>query len=379
MTYIERALGRGERGPDLQLWAHDRGMSSTLDTEHLEGVALNTSGDIQSNICVGKLDGEGDGVVCSTTASESVGATEGFSTRGLRSTCRRRWRRFKSSSSPTAPGRARSPMTGRRRRSFRRSTRPGSAWAPAAPRPVSRGSWASHHAGRSDHPDETSTRSMIAGLMQGAAGRGARGLPRRLRPRLPLRHPQPRTHDDAFLGPGARSWTRPWTSSALRRASFAPRGSDDALSRSPSMPTYPNRTGSTAPPSEPPKEKKWGPFKVVQAEQRRARRRRGWTRTRGEPPTRTSRATTPPSRQTRPPAPPGPCGPGGRWAAKAPSPSIRRQPHHRAVRGLMAGERLGHQPPDAHHRRAGAISASPFGTGSWRPGCTATRRTSRRN
>jgi hypothetical protein len=63
MGFLDRALDKGERGPDLQLWGHDRGLDYVPEADRIEGIALNMGGLLQSNICIGKLDGAEMGVV----------------------------------------------------------------------------------------------------------------------------------------------------------------------------------------------------------------------------------------------------------------------------------------------------------------------------
>lgn len=74
MGFVDRALDRGERGPDLQLWAHDRGLEYAPEADGVEGIALEMAGELHSNLCIGKLDGEQMGVIFHESYSETSGS-----------------------------------------------------------------------------------------------------------------------------------------------------------------------------------------------------------------------------------------------------------------------------------------------------------------
>ena len=63
MGFLDRMSGKGEVGPSLQIWAHDRGLDFAGEADRIEGIALPLWGDRHSNFCIGKLDGEEFGVV----------------------------------------------------------------------------------------------------------------------------------------------------------------------------------------------------------------------------------------------------------------------------------------------------------------------------
>jgi hypothetical protein len=72
MGFVDRALGKGELGPDLQLWGHDRGLEFVHEADRIEGIALELGGERHSNFCIGKLDGEQMGVVFHESYSETT-------------------------------------------------------------------------------------------------------------------------------------------------------------------------------------------------------------------------------------------------------------------------------------------------------------------
>lgn len=252
-------------GPDLRAWAELKGLTYWGENVTLEGVALNTSGDIQSNICVGKLDGEEMGVVLHDFV-DSHGS-------GSMSSPQRQYTRL----AVNVPE-ALAPL---QVLILTNGPRPGAIaddWQAtpefqtfdAAGLGLGTRSTAAGVAGLLGFAPrwQVITRtnidtSMIAGLMQGALGEaleaypGAFGLDYRYGT-LNL------VHDDAFLAPG------PELDAAVDLVCLAARELRAAglamLEPQPFDADLPEPDWVTAPPSEPPKEKKWGPFKVVQAE-----------------------------------------------------------------------------------------------------------------
>jgi hypothetical protein len=79
MGFLDRMSGKGEVGPNLQIWAHDRGLEWVPEADRIEGIALPLWGDRHSNFCIGKLDGKEFGVVFHNSSVVSRSTADGTS------------------------------------------------------------------------------------------------------------------------------------------------------------------------------------------------------------------------------------------------------------------------------------------------------------
>jgi hypothetical protein len=262
--FTDRALGRGERGPDLHIWAHDRGLEFLHEADHLEGITLGLGGILESNVCIGKLDGKEMGVVFHE--SDQVQGPQG----------QQRWvertRVAVGVPEAVAPLQALVISNGPDMGTVADGFRPTPEWGRLDPQSIGLGTrtrsggvagllgfaprWQVAVALGADT-------EMLTKLMQGALGEaletydGKCGLDYRFGT-LTF------THDDAMLGPSSE------LENAIQLTCLAARelraAALENAQRQPWDAVLPEPAWVDAPPPEPPQEKGWGPFKVAQAQ-----------------------------------------------------------------------------------------------------------------